>query len=117
MMFSLFLLLPAAEKLLRLIRMLRAPVIGNVDAAANPYALMRLDVVEEALQRDEAAGAAEQTAMHADRQHLGRFFAFLVEHVEAVFQVLEELFAGVETLWRGEAHVVAVERIGHHQMR
>ncbi|MNN09878.1 hypothetical protein D3C81_1227840 [compost metagenome] len=59
--------------------------------------------------------------MHADRQHLGPVLALGValgiEHVERVLQVLEELVARVEALRRGEAHVVRVERVRHHQMR
>ena len=50
-----------------------------------------LHVVEEALQRAEAPGPAEQAAVHADAQHLrpvdAAGIAFGVEHVEAVAQV------------------------------
>jgi hypothetical protein len=42
-------------------------VARDIDAAAHPHAVVLLDVVEEALQRPEAPGAAEQAAVHADR--------------------------------------------------
>ena len=43
--------------------------------------------------------------------------AFAIEHVERILQVIEELRAGVEALRGGEAHVVAVERVRHDEMR
>ena len=46
------------------------PVARDVDAAGDPHALVRLHVVEEALQRAEAPGPAEQPAVHADAEHL-----------------------------------------------
>ena len=63
---------------------------------------VRLHVVEEASQRADPAGLAEQAAVHADRHHLrpveaGRV-ALGVEHVEGVAQVGEEVLAGVEAL-------------------
>ncbi|EON20068.1 amidohydrolase [Cupriavidus sp. GA3-3] len=97
------------------------PVAGDIDTAADPHLVVSLHIVEKALQRAEAARAAEQAAVHADRQHLGAVLAarvaFLIQDVERILQVLEELFAGIEALRRGKAHVVGVERVRHHQVR
>jgi hypothetical protein len=43
--------------------------------------------------------------------------AFGVVHVEGVAQVLEELVAVAVALRQRKAHVVAVQRVGHHQVR
>src|ERR1700753_3280362 len=75
-------------------RMHRLPVPGDVDAAADPDPLVALHVVEEALERADAARLAEQAAVHADAHHLRRGLAFGVEGVEAVLQVVEEVVAG-----------------------
>ncbi len=56
--------------------------------------------------------------MQADGHHLRRTrFALGIERVEAVLQIGIELVAGIETLRRGEAHVVGVERIRDDQLR
>ena len=78
---------------------------------------MRLHVIKETLQGNETAGAPQQAAMHADRQHLGLVFALGIQDVETVFQILIKMPGGVEALWRGKAHIVSVERVGHHQVR
>jgi hypothetical protein len=39
---------------------------------ADPDAIVLRDVVEEALQRHDAAGPPEQAAVHADAHHLRR---------------------------------------------
>ena len=75
------------------------PVPGDVDTAADPHLVVRLHVVKKALQGAKAAWPSQQPAMHADGQHLGSVqslgITLLVQHVEAVLQVLEELLAGV----------------------
>jgi hypothetical protein len=60
------------------------PVTRNVDAAADPNLVMTLHVIEESLERTAPTGAAGDPAMQSDRHHLGRAFAFVVEHVEGV---------------------------------
>src|SRR5690242_11024348 len=94
-------------------RMRLPPMPCDVEAAAEPDLVVALDMVEEALQRRKAAGAADEAAMEADRQHLRRACALLVEHVEGVAQIREELVAGIEALARRKAHVVGIERVGH----
>ena len=76
--------------------MLGSPMAGDIHTASYPHPVVRFEVIEEALQRAEAAGAADQAAMQADRQHLRRFRAFFVEHVERITQVLEERLAMIE---------------------
>src|SRR5690606_31432579 len=94
------------------------PVTGDVDAPCDPYLVVALHVIEEAFQRGCTAWTSDKAAMQANGHHLRRAFrAFAVEHVERVFQIGEELVAGVETLRRCKAHVIGVQRIGYDQMR
>ena len=93
-----------------------APVVGNVHPARDPHAVVLFDVVQEALQRAHAPGPAEQTAVHADAHHAGVFGAFVIVHVKGVAQVFKELVAVAVALGQGKAHVVAVQRVGHHQV-
>ena len=66
-----------------------APVAGDVQPAADPDAIARRDVVQEALQRHDAAGRPSRRQCMPMLSILG-LVAFGVERVEAVFQVLEE---------------------------
>ena len=97
------------------------PVPGDVDAPADPHALVSADIVEKPLQRGDAARPAAQPGMQADGQHLRRVesrrIAFAIQRVEGVLQVVEELRAGIKALRCGEAHVVAVEGIGNDEVR
>ena len=93
------------------------PVASNIHTTAHPDTLVRLHVIQETLQGAEAARTADQTAMQTDGQHLGSLFTFFVEHVKCVFQVGEEMIAGVETLRSRKAHVIAVQGVRHDQLR
>ena len=55
--------------------------------------------------------------MHANRQHFRYFTAFLVQHVKRIAQILKEVVGGVKALRRSKAHVVAIERVRHDQVR
>ena len=44
-------------------------------------------------------------------------FALCVKHVKRISKITVELITAVKALRRGKAHVVVVQRIGHHQMR
>ena len=91
---------------------------GDVDAARQPHFLMRLDVVNEPLQRRGAARAADQPAMQADIHHARPPRATLfVVRVERIPEIGEELVAGIEALRRRETHVVGVQRVGNDQLR
>ena len=93
------------------------PVFGDVDAARDPDLVVAFHVIDEALQRRGTAGTADQTAVEADIEHFrAAGLALGVEHVEGVAQIGEELVAGVEALRGGEAHVVAVERVGDDEL-
>ncbi len=55
--------------------------------------------------------------MQADRHHFRRAGpAFGEKDVEGIAQIDEKLIAGIETLGRGETHVVGVERIGDDKL-
>jgi len=56
-------------------------------------------------------GRPTTRAWQADREHLGLGRTLGMEDVEGVAAVGEELVAGAEALWRGEPHVVRVERV------
>jgi hypothetical protein len=92
---------------------MRGPVAGDVDPAREPDALMAGGVVDEAPERHDPAGPADQAAVEAHGHHPP---AFGIERVEAVAQIGLELVARVEALGRGEAHVVGVERVGDDEL-
>ena len=79
------------------------PVPGDVDAPRHPDPVVTTDVVEEARQRRRPAGAADEPAMQADRDHLRRCLALGIEQVEGVLQIGEELVAGIEALRRSRS--------------
>ena len=59
---------------------------------------------------------AEQAHMHADIHHLGRAPAFVIQQVEALFQIVEKILARAEI--RGaELHIVVGECIGNDELR
>ena len=74
-----------------------------------------LDVVEQAPQSRYAAGMADQALVQADRHHLGRRGALLVEDVEGVAAEREPLLGGGHA--GGILAVVVGERVGHDQVR
>ena len=59
--------------------------------------------------------------MHADAHHLGLIqalrIALGVQRIKGVFQVLKERVGVRVALGQGEAHVVAVQGVGHDQLR
>src|SRR3954463_9272942 len=97
------------------IGMVLQPVARDVDAAGDPD-LLAAHILEKALERGESPGPADEPAVQADRHHPRHALAFFVENVEGILEVGEELVARVESLGRGETHVVRVQRIGHHEL-
>src|ERR1700733_2654654 len=97
------------------------PVSGDVDATADPYAIVAAGMIEKALQRCDPTGPAAEPRVQPNGQHLGSVeacrIAFSIQRIKGILQVIEELRARIESLHGGEAHVVAVERVGHDQMR
>ena len=75
------------------------PVPRDVDAPADPDAVVLLHVVEEALPaRPCAPGRPSSRQCRPTDIIFGALVAFGVEHVEGVLQVVEECVAGVEAL-------------------
>src|ERR1700691_72407 len=97
------------------------PVARNIDAAADPDALVLQYVVEKALQCGDSSWSADQAAVQSDRQHLRCVISvritFPIQGIERRLQVIEELAGAVETLRGGKPHVVAIERVGYYQVR
>src|SRR4029079_17709604 len=97
------------------------PMARDIDAAADPDLLEAERVVAEAFQSGDSRRAADDARVPADHPPLWHIhparIAFAVQHVERILEVIEELRAAVEALHRGKAHVVAVERVGHDEVR
>src|SRR5690554_4986052 len=98
-------------------RMALYPVPRDIDTATDPHLFVALHIVKKTLQGRESPWPADKSAMQADRHHFGRAFTFSVKHIERVFEVGVKMVAGVKPLWRSETHIVAIERIGHDQVR
>src|SRR5262245_62682436 len=92
------------------------PVTRDVRTTADPDVLMPLDMIEKPLEGIAASGAAAEPAVQTDRHHLRRVLAFTVEIVEGRAQVVRELGGACKPIDRGEAHVVAVERVRDYQV-
>ena len=98
-------------------RMGRRPVGGNLASPGEPCAILRRRIVEKPFQPHHPPRPADQAAMQPDRHHSGPpRLTFGIQRIKRIFQIAEEMIAGVEALWRGEAHVIGVERIGDHQL-
>ena len=84
-------------------------MFGDVDAARNPDFFLFTYIVEEFGETQGAARSAGQAAMQAHAHHFGgTALAFLIEAIEAVFQVLIKVLAGVEALRSGKAHIICI---------
>ena len=66
--------------------MQRPPVLGDLDASADPYPVMRQYMIEKPRQPPDTPGPADQAAMQADCQHLRCDGTFLVQNIETVAQ-------------------------------
>ena len=93
----------------------RAAIDHRADHAERDQPRDALHALRKPDEAPDLPGLA-QAAVQADGKHLGRFLAFGIQHVEGVAQVLEERLAMGEALGQGEAHVVGVQSIGHHQV-
>mmetsp|Transcript_14048 Transcript_14048/g.45863 ORF Transcript_14048/g.45863 Transcript_14048/m.45863 type:complete len:253 (-) Transcript_14048:222-980(-) len=89
------------------------PVACDVEPGADPRVVEGVDIVDEFFEGLEAAGLGNDATVKTDGHHL----AFRADHVERVFQELEELRPGVETLGRHEPHVVVAQRVRNDQVR
>src|SRR5689334_7348762 len=93
----------------------------DVDPPANPYMLVFQNVVEESFQGGDTSGASDQSGVQSYRQHFGGVqpggISFAIERIERVACIVKELCTRVETLHGREAHIIAVECIGHYLVR
>ena len=88
----------------------------NLIPSANPDVLDALGVVQEPVQGRSPCGAATDAGVEADGHQLWGGFAFFVEVVEGVFEVVEKVVAVGESGGGDVAEVVAVQGVGDHQM-
>lgn len=63
---------------------------GNVEAAADPNAIVILDVIQKALQRRDAPWPTEKSAVHPDAHHARRLGTFGVQHIKRIFEILKK---------------------------
>src|ERR1051325_7271742 len=74
---------------------LAAPMVGDIDAAAEPYPIEAAHMFEQLDQSAAASRPADETVMQADREQLRRTVAALaVEKIERVAHVGEKIVAG-----------------------
>src|SRR5262249_49618244 len=96
----------------------RSPVPGDVDAPGDPDSVEAPDVVEETPKAREPSRLPDETAVEADAHHLGHAgLPLRVEAIEAVLEVLEELFAIGKARGGHEPHVVGRERVRDDELR
>src|SRR5262249_53990837 len=99
------------------LRVKRPPVLGDRGPVAEPHALVPLDMLEQARQRSNPAGATDDAAVKANAHHAwSAFDSQAIEPVERITAVAEELLAGAEIAAALQAAVVVVEAIGDHQV-
>ena len=65
--------------------MLATPVIGNIKTAGNPDIFVLHHMVQKSFKAGGTCGVADQSHMQTDRHHFRLLRAFLVKHVERVF--------------------------------
>src|SRR5665213_1106590 len=94
-----------------------APMLRDIEAPADPDAIMLLHIIEKAGQRHGTTGPSHQTAMQTDRHHARMIVALGIKAIETVFEIGKEIFAAIEALGGHEAHVIGFKRIGYHEMR
>ncbi len=85
--------------------------------AAEPDVVVARHVIDEPLERAEAAGTTDEPRVETDRHQLRSPLSFRVQHVEGVAGVLEEGRAPVEPRRRGEPVVVDVRGVRDQQQR
>lgn len=69
--------------------MMCRPMIGDVDAAADPYEIVFKNVIEEPCEAGSPARSANQTVMQSHRHHLRLSFTLSVKGVEGILHVAE----------------------------
>src|SRR4051794_23006680 len=101
--------------------MSRDPVSRDVDTPANPHVLVLENIVQKSFQRGNTPGPSNDSCMQTDGQHLRRIepggISFAIQRVKRVTRVVKELRTRVEPLYSSKTHVIAVECIGHHEVR
>lgn len=93
------------------------PVTGNIDALGNPHFLLGLHIVNELCQAQGTARPAYKTIVETNRHHFGQtVFAFFKKAIKAISQILMEVFASVESLGRGKAHIIGIKGVEDDQV-
>ena len=76
--------------------MVRNPVARDVDAAANPHAVVLKHIIEKFCKSLGAARASDESVVQRKRHHPRLALAFAVKHVEGILHVGEEVLSGCE---------------------
>ena len=89
-------------------RVMFAPVTGDIDSPCQPDTVMLLHMVQKPYQPRKAGRPADQAAMQSHRHHLWLIRSFFVQHIKTVFEIVEKLVARVEALGGSEPHIIGV---------
>lgn len=96
---------------------MRPPVLGDGCPSAEPHAFVTLDVLEQARQRPNPAGPADDPAVKANAHHArSSFDPHPVQPVKGIAAIREELIPGAEITAALQAAVVGIEAIGNYEV-
>ena len=90
------------------------PVIGDIESSRYPRVVVRHHVVEKSSDGGGTTGSTSQSAMQSHGHHSS---ALGMQHIEAVFQIIEKLLAAIKALRRRKSHVIRVKRVRNHELR
>ena len=74
-------------------RMNPPPMLGDIDAPAEPYVVEGRHVVQQAGETGRPCGMSQEPKVHAHIHHLGLAPSLLPQHVERIPAVCEEVVA------------------------
>ena len=98
------------------------PEMGALSPSASRYqsggrSILDRDSVRSLkfLERSKTSGAADQSAMQANRHHFWSSLTLLIQDIKRI-SVPIKLLTRVESLWCRETHIVSIECVRHHKM-
>ena len=98
------------------VRVYLPPVLGNVNAAAEPHPIVAAHMVEEFYQASGACWTADQAVVQANGHEPGVLRALFVEQVKGIPHILEEVVCLGKTMTLITAIVVGLVGVGNDQM-
>ena len=93
----------------RLVLELFSELNGNIPPRSNPHIWLRREILDKILNGLESTGFSRYPAVQGDRHHLRLApFAFAVQDVECILQVLGEIAWRAPAVWRAEFEIITV---------